>query len=455
MRIKRRMLTLLLALLSACAFPLAVRAADTPPLPGPEAGTASTTSQEAEEPAYTCTLNEGTAVVTARDGASVTFHNVLAVHSAQAGSEQTEGSLLTLDILIGDSPYSSDAESLLIAPNNTDVFNMANASYALYQYNPQSHILGRATGEVVTKTELLKRGLRFGESQTEPGIGWRILPDTQGVLDAASGFIEDTYCVVVSNTHVLAVNAGAGPDYFTIRTVNSADTTLIADVQSVTDTTGGQWLQYSNGRWGFRLSEDMEGTLVGWKKIDGSWYYFDYIDTGKNQMATGWKDLNGDWSGRYWFDDSGAMAVGWRKIDGSWYYFNGAGQMTTGWQKVDEDWYYLEDGTENRGQMVTGWRHLDSGWGGWYYMEENGAMVTGWKKIDGKWYLFNHRGTMLAGWTTDQGNWYYLDPAAGGAMTVGWREINGKWRYFDTDGRMLSNQWVGTYWLDPDGVWTE
>jgi hypothetical protein len=40
------------------------------------------------------------------------------------------------------------------------------------------------------------------------------------------------------------------------------------------------------------------------------------------------------------------MSVGWRSIDGTWYYFDGSGAMKTGWIGSDDTaWYYLDPGT--------------------------------------------------------------------------------------------------------------
>ena len=35
------------------------------------------------------------------------------------------------------------------------------------------------------------------------------------------------------------------------------------------------------------------------------------------------------------------MSVGWKQIDGKWYYFNSNGHLMTGWILVDSKYYYL------------------------------------------------------------------------------------------------------------------
>ena len=44
------------------------------------------------------------------------------------------------------------------------------------------------------------------------------------------------------------------------------------------------------------------------------------------------------------------MAVGWKKLNGAWYYFNPSGHMITGWLKVDGKYYYLNP---SDGKMIS------------------------------------------------------------------------------------------------------
>lgn len=98
------------------------------------------------------------------------------------------------------------------------------------------------------------------------------------------------------------------------------------------------------------------------------------------------KDSNDNWN---WAED-GAKAVGWKIIDGSWYYFNNDGKMYTGWLKDGAFWYNLSNG----GQMDVGWKQID---GKWYYFNENGQMSVGWINDNGTQYFTNENGEMQTG----------------------------------------------------------
>ena len=98
------------------------------------------------------------------------------------------------------------------------------------------------------------------------------------------------------------------------------------------------------------------------------------------------------------------LTVGWKKINGSWYYFKSDGSKVTGWLKDGSTWYYLK----SSGEMQTGWLKEN---GVWYYLDSSGAMKTGWYQVSGKWYYSYSSGelavnTIVDGYTVNHnGEW--------------------------------------------------
>ena len=88
------------------------------------------------------------------------------------------------------------------------------------------------------------------------------------------------------------------------------------------------------------------------------------------------------------------LTVGWKKINGSWYYFKSDGSKATGWLKDASSWYYLK----SSGEMQTGWLKEN---GVWYYLDSSGAMKTGWYQVSGKWYYSYSSGALAVNTTVD------------------------------------------------------
>ena len=88
------------------------------------------------------------------------------------------------------------------------------------------------------------------------------------------------------------------------------------------------------------------------------------------------------------------LTVGWKKINGSWYYFKSDGSKSTGWLKDGSTWYYLK----LSGEMQTGWLKEN---GLWYYLDSSGAMKTGWYQVSGKWYYSYSSGALAVNTTVD------------------------------------------------------
>ena len=276
-------------------------------------------------------------------------------------------------------------------------------------------------------------------------------------------------------------------------------------------TVSEKWYK-EDGYWKYRLSDDE--MAIGWKKIDGVYYFFN----GQGQMqADRWlhlKDskekIDGNW---YYLNKDGSMQrTGWFMHDGSWYYitwsgarsynelaeiggqkylFDKDGKMLTGlqvfngkkmffasngslqtqgrassWQKIGSSWYYYDgDGIpsvglkkingktyyfDNYGIMKTGWAFLD---GHWNYFTSSGDMKTGWVKDKDIWYYLDKEGVMLTGLQEIDGSRYYLN--ASGAMQTGWKWLNNHYYYFASSGAMKTG-WLKDkdiwYYLDKEGV---
>lgn len=64
-----------------------------------------------------------------------------------------------------------------------------------------------------------------------------------------------------------------------------------------------------------------------------------------------WRQDNAGW----WYKEGSSWSVGWKLIDGKWYYFGEDGYMKTGWIKYDGKSYYLNsDGSMARDTTIDG-----------------------------------------------------------------------------------------------------
>ena len=81
---------------------------------------------------------------------------------------------------------------------------------------------------------------------------------------------------------------------------------------------GPYWVG-ADGRWKPNYDPDLTGAK--WVQKGSKWYFQredgSYL---KNQ----WKKINGSW---YWFESDGTMVTGWKRIGGLKYYFDGSGKM--------------------------------------------------------------------------------------------------------------------------------
>lgn len=140
-----------------------------------------------------------------------------------------------------------------------------------------------------------------------------------------------------------------------------------------------------------------------------------------------WKKDSYGW----WNTEGSSYSIGWRLIDGTWYYFDSTGYMKTGWVNDGGTWYYMQ----SSGAMKTGWVNDN---GTWYYLQSSGAMKTGWINDNGTWYFASDSGAMQTGVVQVDGKIYYLAPS--GAMAIGTVTINGVSYTFDANGAAVGDK---------------
>lgn len=168
---------------------------------------------------------------------------------------------------------------------------------------------------------------------------------------------------------------------------------------------------------------------TGWKKISGSWYYFDASGhVYRDEFLT----LDGK---RYHFDTSKALSTGWFKIS---IYYSAYGYP---WSYADSNGVMLQNGWKTSGSTK-------------YYFEDYRA-VTGFRYIDDGWYLFNSDGTFVKkatqanAWLKNDKDWFYYGSFS--PFSYGDYEIDGKHYYFQ-DRRMMTDYVSSLYYYGSDGV---
>ena len=169
------------------------------------------------------------------------------------------------------------------------------------------------------------------------------------------------------------------------------------------------WREIS-GQWYYF---DPSGRMITeWREISGYWYFFRPAEETvggvrypEGSMVTGWRNNIRGHEGKYYYflereesgKPEGSMAIGWKQVDGEFYYLSpneaDLGQMQYRWLNLGKNWFYLG----NSGARYTGWHDDIPGYDGkWFYfnpttgiMAESGSYV-----IDGIKYLFYTDGTL-------------------------------------------------------------
>ena len=199
---------------------------------------------------------------------------------------------------------------------------------------------------------------------------------------------------------------------------------------------------------------------IGWKAINGKWYYFDldtamkkygekieisnkqYVLLSDGTMKTGW--IKNEKGGYYFANKDGALLKDtWLKLNNTWYYFKDI-NMVSGIVSVngknelfasDGRWISTWNSTGN-----TGWKEYNSDW---YYVENGTLLMDTVKKIGNDIYGFDSEGRMIKNHSyNDQ---YYFD-GAGKALVSKWQKENlGQWRYYNDDGKCQKSGWKQLY----------
>lgn len=232
---------------------------------------------------------------------------------------------------------------------------------------------------------------------------------------------------------------------------------------------GGVWEQ-NGSNWKYK-QENGSYVSNGFQTIDGRKYHFDangVMDTGWIKSGTRTARDGRVYDNWYYAEASGALVAGWKKIDGTWYYFYLSGRMAAD-AVVDNGKYYVNSDGVWIGDAGV-WKKDSKGW--WYQSQDSDRFMnktTGTYVnypsndvcyIDGAYYGFDAAGYMVTGWHdfgwTKNGEhiaaWYYF--LGDGKAADGWKLIGGTWYYFE-DGYMLSDTVVDGYYLDKSGAYRE
>ena len=284
-------------------------------------------------------------------------------------------------------------------------------------------------------------------------------------------FIENLSPSIVVQTSGLDINRQSTTNLLrekNIQTIKAYSKTKDATVFDISDsgfsnvsdsfpdipTVSEKWYK-EDGYWKYRLSDNQ--MAIGWKKINGVYYFFN----GQGQMqADRWlhlKDskekIDGNW---YYLKKDGSMQEsGWFKHDGAWYYitwsgartynelaeiggqkylFDKDGKMLTGLQVFNgKKMFFASNGSLQAQGRASSWQKIGVSW---YYYDGEGVPSVGLKKINGKTYYFDNYGIMKTGWAFLDGHWNYF--ASSGAMKTGWVKDKDIWYYLDKDGVMLT-----------------
>ena len=127
-------------------------------------------------------------------------------------------------------------------------------------------------------------------------------------------------------------------------------------------------------------------------------------------------------------------------------YLNGRKKTYTGFVDYDGETYHFSNSITADEKK---WIRTNATW---YYADAKGALVHGWLKNGNYYYYLKNDGSISTGLCTiDEDTYFFND--SGQMLSAGWKWINKKCYYFQKDGTMAKNAWIGTSYVDENGVW--
>ena len=309
-------------------------------------------------------------------------------------------------------------------------------------------------GPVIGKVDMMKWNHHYDAkiSNTLPFLD-SLAPSTVVHTSSSDANLASTRDYL-KNKNIQVVHASSQTKDATVFNISNTGFTNVSDSFPNIPTVTEKWYK-EDGYWKYRLSDNQ--MAIGWKKINGVYYFFN----GQGQMqADRWlhlKDskekIDGNW---YYLKKDGSMQEsGWFKHDGAWYYitwsgartynelaeiggqkylFDKDGKMLTGLQVFNgKKMFFASNGSLQAQGRASSWQKIGVSW---YYYDGDGVPSVGLKKINGKTYYFDNYGIMKTGWAFLNGHWNYF--TSDGDMKTGWVKDKDIWYYLDKDGVMLT-----------------
>ena len=309
-------------------------------------------------------------------------------------------------------------------------------------------------GPVIGKVDMMKWNHHYDAkiSNTLPFLD-SLAPSTVVHTSSSDANLASTRDYL-KNKNIQVVHASSQTKDATVFNISNTGFTNVSDSFPNIPTVTEKWYK-EDGYWKYRLSDNQ--MAIGWKKINGVYYFFN----GQGQMqADRWlhlKDskekIDGNW---YYLKKDGSMQEsGWFKHDGAWYYitwsgartynelaeiggqkylFDKDGKMLTGLQVFNgKKMFFASNGSLQAQGRASSWQKIGVSW---YYYDGEGVPSVGLKKIKGKTYYFDNYGIMKTGWVFLDGHWNYF--TSDGDMKTGWVKDKDIWYYLDKDGVMLT-----------------